>query len=71
MSFGVAFHAAAAAFAAAYAAAAAAAYAADTAAYSRTRDRVLADFAERVVQVLVEMGAPGAQWLDLSPLEVA
>ena len=59
--------AAAAAAAAAYAAAAAAA-AAGAATDASTRDRVLADFAERVVQILVEMGAPGAQWLDLSPL---
>jgi len=54
--------------AAAYAADAAA-YAADAAAYAaRARNRVLSDFAERVVQILVDMGAPGAQWLDLSPL---
>ena len=50
----------------------AAADAADAAAYAAyavdARDRVLADFAERVVQILVDMGAPGAQWLDLSPL---
>jgi len=53
-----------AAYAAAYAA-----YAADAAAdAARARDRVLSDFAERVVHILVDMGAPGAQWLDLSPL---
>lgn len=52
---------------------AAAAYAADAAAFAaayaaRARNRVLSDFAERVVHILVDMGAPGAQWLDLSPL---
>jgi hypothetical protein len=52
-----------------------AAYAADADAYAAAaddvalrRDRVLSDFAERVVQILVDMGAPGAQWLDLSPM---
>ena len=63
-------YAADAADAAAYAADAAAAYAAAAADAASTRDRVLADFAERVVQILVEIGAPGAQWLNLSPLEV-
>ena len=55
--------AAAAADAAAYAAAAdavAAAAAADAA------DRVLEDYAERVVQILIDMQAPGCQWLDLA-----
>jgi hypothetical protein len=53
----------------------AAAYAADTAAFAAdaakfsTRDKVLADFAEDVVQLLVEMDVPGKQWLDLAPLE--
>ena len=60
--------AAAAAYASAYAAAdAAAASSAD----ARTRDRVLAEYAEHVVQILVDMGAPGVQWLDLVPLEGA
>ena len=31
----------------------------------------LADFAEVVVQLLIQMGAPGEKWLDLAPLEVA
>ena len=49
--------------AAAYAAAdaAAAAYAAADA-----RDKSLADFAEGVVQILIEMKAPGCQWLALT-----
>jgi hypothetical protein len=61
--------AAAAAEVAAYAAAAAevAAYAAAAAevAYA-TRDKSLADYAEAVVQILIEMNAPGCQWLDLT-----
>ena len=43
------------------AAAAAAAYAAAAA-----RDKSLADFAEGVVQILIEMKAPGCQWLALT-----
>ena len=65
---------AAAAYAAAYvyADAAAAAYAdaadAAAAAYSAAaaRDKSLADFAEGVVQILIEMKAPGCQWLALT-----
>jgi len=56
-----------AAAAAAYAAAAAAAYAAD--ARAKTRDDELAYFAEQVVQILIEMKAPGCQWLDLAPIK--
>jgi hypothetical protein len=71
----------AAAYAAAYAAAdaAAAAYVyADAAAYAAAdaaaaayaaadaRDKSLADFAEGVVQILIEMKAPGCQWLALT-----
>ncbi len=65
----------------AYAAAAAAAYAADdaadaayAAAYAAAdakksaRDKSLADFAEGVVQILIEMKAPGCQWLELTEL---
>ena len=37
-------------------------------AYSAARDQVLGAFAEEVVQVLVEMRAPGCQWLELAPL---
>ena len=48
------------------AAEAAAAYAAD-AAYAHTRDRVLADYAEWIVEILIDMDAPGAQWLHLAP----
>jgi hypothetical protein len=55
--------------AAAAAAADAAAYAADAANAARTRDRVLADYSEHVVQILIAMGAPGCQWLDLVPKE--
>lgn len=57
---------------------AAAAYAADAAAYAAAADavaaaaaadaadRVLEDYAERVVQILIDMQAPGCQWLDLA-----
>jgi hypothetical protein len=57
----------AAADAAAYAAAAADA-AADAAAYAAAaaRDKSLADFAEGVVQILISMNVPGAQWLELT-----
>jgi hypothetical protein len=51
------------AYAAAYAAAAAAA--ASAAAYAAA-DKVLAEFAENVVQILVEMKAPGCRWLYLT-----
>ncbi len=50
----------------------AAAYAADAAAYAAHAapnagyDKVLADFAEDVVQILIEMKAPGCQWLPLT-----
>ena len=60
---------AAAAAAAAYAADAAA-YAADAAAYAAdayaARDTSLAAFAEDVVQILIDMKAPGCEWLDLT-----
>jgi hypothetical protein len=52
------------------AAAAAAAAAADAYAYA-ARDKVLSNFAEGVVQILIEMDAPGAQWLDLAPIAEA
>lgn len=70
-----------AASAAAYAAAAAAAYAASSAAadadadaayaaaYAAARDKQLSDFAEGVVHILIEMKAPGAEFLDLAPIE--
>ena len=51
-------------------------YAADAAAYgadaadARTRDRVLAQFAEWVVEILSDLNAPGCQWLTLAPLTV-
>ena len=52
------------AYAAACAADAAAADAA--AAKNSARDKSLADYAEAVVQILIEMKAPGCQWLDLA-----
>ena len=73
--------AAAAAYAAAYAAAAAAAYAAaaaaaaaDAAAYAAAaaaRDKILSDFAEGVVQILIDMDVPGCEWLPLTELVAA
>ena len=60
----------AAAYAYAAAASDAAAYAADTYAYA-ARDKSLADFAEGVVQILIEMKVPGVQWLALTELEAA
>lgn len=45
-----------------------AAHAADYAAKSKARDESLAFFAEEVVKILIEMRAPGCQWLDLAPL---
>jgi hypothetical protein len=44
----------------------AAAYADARKKYSVARDKSLAAFCEDVVQVLVDMGAPGCQWLDLA-----
>jgi hypothetical protein len=60
-AYAAAYAATAAAYAAyaAYAAAAAAAYAA----YAADADRSLAAFAEGIVQILIEMHAPGCQWL--------
>jgi hypothetical protein len=55
----------AAAYAAAAADAAAAAYAA---AYAKARDTRLGAFAEWVVEILIDMNAPGCQWLDLVPV---
>jgi hypothetical protein len=55
---------------AAYAAdAASAASAASAAAYAwaQARDRVLSEYAEWVVEILIDMQAPGCQWLDLVP----
>lgn len=36
------------------------------AAARQSRDKVLSDFAEAVVQILIEMQAPGCKWLDLA-----
>jgi hypothetical protein len=71
----------AAARAAAYAAADAAAYAANAAAYAAARaayaayitdaltcDDILSQFAEWVVEILIDLKAPGCEWLDLVPL---
>ena len=41
---------------------------AGSAAESAAVDTVLSGFAESVVQVLIEMKAPGCQWLDLVPI---
>ena len=65
--------AAASAYASAYAAysdaAAVSASAAASAAAVDARDRALAEYAEWVVEILIDMRAPGCQWLDLVPLE--
>ena len=55
--------AAAAARARAAAAAAAAAARAAAAAAAADSDKILSDFAESIVQILIEMKAPGVQWL--------
>jgi hypothetical protein len=52
---------------AAWSAARSAAWSAESA-ESAAIDTVLSDFAESVVQVLIEMKAPGCQWLDLVPI---
>jgi hypothetical protein len=52
--------------AAAAAADAAAAVAADAAA---ARDKILSDFAEDVVQILIDMKVPGVQWLPLTEVQ--
>ena len=61
-----AFDARAIANAAADAAADADAYAAAYAARKSARDKSLADYAEDVVQILIEMKAPGCEWLSLT-----
>ena len=52
--------------AAALASAASAAHAAHAAAHAATYDEVLSGFAEGVVQILIDMKAPGAKWLYLT-----
>ena len=47
----------------------AAARAAGSVAGRAAQDKLLSDFAEGVVQVLIEMKAPGCQWLDLVPVD--
>jgi hypothetical protein len=65
------------AYAAAYAAADAAAYAADAyAAYAAGSkpggsDHILSVFAEEVVEILIQMKAPGCAFLDLATYEAA
>ena len=49
-------------------AARAASWAASGAASGAASDKILAEFAECVVLVLIEMKAPGCQWLDLVPI---
>ncbi len=61
-------YAAAYADAAAYAAAYAAEYADAAAAAYASRDKSIADFAEGVVQILIEMKVPGVQWLELTEI---
>jgi hypothetical protein len=56
---------------AAYAAAYAANNAADAAAHADERDKVLAEFAEDVVQILTDMDAPGCKWLAMTEMEVS
>lgn len=60
---------AAAARAARAAEAAAARAAAEAGWAAAAQDKLLSDFAEGVVQVLIEMKAPGCQWLDLVPID--
>jgi hypothetical protein len=45
---------------------AAAAAAAAAAAKKFARDKSLADYAEAVVQILIELKVPGVQWLELT-----
>ena len=59
---------AACAAAAADACAAAAAYACAAAAADAARDKSLADYAECVVQILIDMKVPGCQWLALTEM---
>jgi hypothetical protein len=61
----------AAAYAAYTTANAASANAADANACPSTRDQILSDFAEGVVQILIAMKAPGCQWLPLTELQAA
>jgi len=56
--------------AAAESAADSAADSAESAAYA-ARDKSLADFAEGIVQILIEMKSPGAHWLALTEQETA
>ncbi len=58
----------AASWAASEAASGAASAAASGAASEAASDKILAEFAECVVLVLIEMKAPGCQWLDLVPI---
>jgi len=51
------------------AAAAVAAVAAAAAYAAAVLDSSLSDYAERVVQILIDMNAPGCQWLSLVPKE--
>jgi iron(III) transport system substrate-binding protein len=37
--------------------------------WAAAQDKLLSDFAEGVVQVLIEIKAPGCQWLDLVPVD--
>lgn len=44
------------------------AYASASAERAKIRDKVLSEFAEDVVQILIDMKVPGAVWLELAPL---
>jgi hypothetical protein len=57
--------------ASAYAYAASASASAADAYAARARDRVLAEYAEWIVEILIDMQAPGCQWLDLTPKDEA
>ena len=48
------------------AATATAAYAAAATADAATKDKILSDFAEDVVQILIDLKSPGTKWLDLT-----
>lgn len=45
--------------------------AANAAANAAARDKFLAFVAEEVVQILIDMKAPGTEWLDLAPIQTA
>ena len=66
-----AYAASASADASASASASASAASASAYASAASRDKILSDFAEGVVQILIEMKVPGSQWLELTELVAA